>query len=200
MSGHRRSISTFTLFAAFAILSSPFTCTAQLAERPTQSQARTANPDSKEVNDLLNRAKTHALQLKTDAIEMKAFTHQNLGWESHGDKINAIKQDVDSLCQTAAKLNSVKSDASPWQKAAIARISPLLKELADNTTSVINHLNKEQGRFLYSPEHKNLLEANADLSSDLSAVVSNYVDYGKTRSKFFELRQKLELSEGRSQM
>jgi hypothetical protein len=199
MSGHRRSISTLTLIAAFAILSAPFTCAAQLAERPAQSQARTAHPDSKEVNDLLNLARIQALQLKTDASEMKAFTHQDLGWESHADKINAIKKDVDSLCQTAAKLNNVESDASPWQKAAITRIRPLLKELADNTTSVINHLNKEQGRFLYTPEHKDLLQANADLSADLSAMVSNYVDYGKTRSKFFELQQKLELSEGRGQ-
>jgi len=197
MSGYRRSISILTLFAAFTILSSPFTGAAQLAER--HAQTRTAHPDSKEVNDLLNRARIQALQLKTDASEMKAFTHQNLALETHADKINAIRQDVDSLVQTAAKLNDVKSNASPWQKAAIARIKPLLKELADNTTSVINHLNNEHGGFLNTPEHKDLLQANADLSSDLSAMVSNYVDYGKTRSKFFELQQKLELSEGRGQ-
>lgn len=164
---------------------------AQTSERQTGRIAR----DSQQVSDLLDQAKTQAAQLKSDAVDMQSFPQSNLSWETHADKIMAIKQDVNNVGQTIAKLNAAQSEASPWQKTAIDRINPLLRELADNTTAIIDHLNKEHGRLLNTPEHKDLLNDNADLATDLSAVIGDFVDYGKTRAKYLELRRKLELSE-----
>ncbi|HEY0264013.1 MAG TPA: hypothetical protein VGC07_05780 [Granulicella sp.] len=167
---------------------------AQLAERASEPQS-SRHADSKEITDLLERAKVQANKLKADASELESFTHSNLGWETHADKVNEIRNDVNAVGQTVAKLNSSANDASPWQSTAISRINPLLTELGENTTTVINHLNKEKGRFLNTQEHQELLQTNAELASDLAASVSDFVEYGKTRTKFLALRQKLELGE-----
>jgi len=70
-----------------------------------------------------------------------------------------------------------------------------LKELAENTTSIIDHLNKEQGRLLNTQEHKDYLKTNAELGTRMAAVVSDFVDYGQTKEKFEELSHKLEIAE-----
>lgn len=75
---------------------------------------------------------------------MESFTRSNVTWESHAAKIPAIKDHVNKVGETVAKLNQASTAASPWQKAAIDRVNPMLQELAGNTTSIINHLNNER--------------------------------------------------------
>jgi len=152
-------------------------------------------PDSQEVSDLLSQAKSEAVQIKTDSSDMETFTRQTVTWESHADRIRGITEDINRIGETVAKLNSASPTASPWQKTAIARINPMLKELADNTTTIIDHLNNEKGKFINNQEHKDLLKTNADLASDMAAVITDFVNYGETRSKYLELRQKLEVEE-----
>ena len=152
--------------------------------------------DSKEVSDLLAQAKTEAIQLKNDATDMESFTlSPNLSWQSHAAKITEIKEHVNALGKTIAKLEQKKSTASPWQRTAIERINPVLRELAANTTSIIDHLNKEQGRLLHTQEHKDYLKANAQLASNMTEVVSDFVDYGQTKDRFEKLSRKLEIAE-----
>lgn len=160
-----------------------------------QRRARGPLADSKEVSNLLEQAKSQAAQLKNDATDMESFSRENLSWESHADKIMAIRADVNTIGETMAKLNAASNEASPWQKTAIDRVSPLLKELAENTTSIIDHLSKEQGRLINNQEHKDYLKANEELASDMSAMISDFVNYGNTRAKYMELRRNLEVSE-----
>jgi hypothetical protein len=40
-----------------------------------------------------------------------------------------------------------------------------------------------------------MLKMNAELSGDLASVVEDFVTYGKTKSRFYQLQHKLELSE-----
>jgi len=151
--------------------------------------------DSKEVTDLLSQAKTQAIQLKNDADDMEAFTRSNLNWESHASKITEIKENVNKVGKTVAKLNQAQGTASAWQKTAIERINPLLQELAANTEAIINHLNKEKGRLLNTQEHKDYLKQNAELASKMAAVIGDFVDYGSTKAKFEDLSHRLEVSE-----
>lgn len=151
--------------------------------------------DSKEVSDLLSQAKTEATQLKTDASDMESFTLSTLSWQTHATKIMEIKEHVNAAGKTVSKLNQAKNTASTWQKTAIDRVNPILKELAENTTAIIDHLNKEQGRLLNTQEHKDYLKTNAELATRMAAVVSDFVDYGQTKEKFEELSHKLEISE-----
>lgn len=195
MFSYRRTLSILTVLTILLLLSTSSKGVAQLTERSMQPQPQNTQPDSNEVSDLLNQARSEANQLRADASEMESFTRSNLDWQTEASKINQIKEDVNAVGRTLAKLRDEEAMASDWQKTAIERITPLLQELASTTTSVINHLNKDHGRNLNSQEHRDMLKLNADLSADLATVVADFVDYGKTKTRFYELRQKLELSE-----
>jgi uncharacterized phage infection (PIP) family protein YhgE len=152
--------------------------------------------DSKEVSDLLSQVKTEAIQLKTDAADMESFTlSPNLNWQSHAAKITEIKEHVNKAGDTLSKLNQARNTASDWQRTAIDRVDPILRELAANTTSIIDHLTKEQGRLLNTQEHKDYLKTNAELATKMAEVVSDFVTYGETKAKFEELSRKLEVAE-----
>jgi len=171
---------------------------AQLTERTMPSQKQSSRADSPEVNELLNQAKAQANQLKIDASDMESFTRTDVAWETQASKINQVKGDVNAVSRTIAKMRDEEPMASEWQKMAIARTQPLLKELVANTTAVIEHLNKDRGRNLHTEEHKDMLQMNADLSSELSTVINDFINYGNTKNKFYALRQKLEVSEAGS--
>jgi len=149
-------------------------------------------PDSEHVSKLLSDAKTMAFQLREDAAMMESFTRVNVSWESHATAITVIKDHVNELGRQEAKLKEARADAAPWQKTAIDRIMPFLDELAGYTEAVIEHINAEPKR-LNTAEYKDYLEANADYSSDLAAMIGDFVNYGRTKHRFERLTDKLEL-------
>lgn len=151
-------------------------------------------PDSEQITKLLSEAKTMAFQLKEDAGTMESFTRMNVSMESHAVAINQIKDHVNALSRQVAKLNEAKGAASPWQKTAIDRIQPFLDELGGYTSAAIEYINGEPQHSL--AEYKDYLEANADYSGDLAAMISDFVDYGRTKQRLERLTRKLEVPTG----
>jgi len=148
-------------------------------------------PDSEQVSKLLSEAKTMAFQVKEDASTMESFTRMNVSWESHAAAINTIREHVNALGRQVTKLKEARASASPWQKAAIDRISPYLDELGGYSEAAIEHIS---GAKKHTPdEYKDFLEANADYSADLAAMISDFVDYGKTKQRMERLSNKLEV-------
>ncbi len=150
------------------------------------------NPDSEQVSKLLSEAKTMAFQLKDDAQTMESFTRVDATWQSHGAAIAQIKEHFNTLSGQVTKLKAARNTASPWQKVAIDRIDPYLDEMVGYTEAVIEQLNKHPERF-NTPEYKDYLEANADYSGDLAAMIANFVDYGRTKDRLQHLTDELEV-------
>jgi len=150
------------------------------------------NPDSEQVSNLLSEAKTMAFQLKEDAETMETFTRMNASWQSHANAIAQVKEHFNALSKQVDKLKAAKNTASPWQKAAIDRIDPFLGEMVGYTEAVIETLNQHPDR-LKTPEYKDYLEANADYSGDLAAMIGNFVDYGRTKDRLQQLTDTLEV-------
>jgi hypothetical protein len=148
-------------------------------------------PDSEQVSKLLSEAKTLAFQVKEDASIMEGFTRMNVSWESHAVAINQIREHVNALGRQVAKLTDARSAASPWQRAAIDRINPYLDELGGYTSAAIEHI---KGTTKHTPdEYKDFLEANADYSSDLAAMIADFVNYGKTKQRMERFSTRLEV-------
>ena len=103
-----------------------------------------------------------------------------------------IKRHVNNADKSLSKLDSARTDASPWQQQAIDRINPLLKELASNVTSTIEHLNLKP-RLLQTAPYMDYAAANYEMASNLAELVSDYVEYGKSKAKAEELAAKLEV-------
>jgi hypothetical protein len=150
--------------------------------------------DSKEVSAILAEVKTEAIQLSHDADELKLFTHSTLAWESHARKVEQIRDHVNNAGKSLSKLNNARENGSPWQQQAIDRISPLLKELAVNVTSTIEHLSQKPV-LLQTGLYADYVAANYELASNLAELVSDYVDYGRSKAKSEELATKLETPE-----
>lgn len=157
------------------------------------SQAQ-ASKDSQEVTNLLSEVKTEAVQLRHDADELKIFTHSTRTWESHSAKVTEIKGHVNNAGALLTKLNNAKGTASSWQQQAIERITPMLQELAANTTATIEHLNKRPQLFHTTP-YVDYVNSNYEVAASLSELISDYVDYGKSKARSEELASKLEVPE-----
>jgi hypothetical protein len=154
--------------------------------------AAQASKDSKVVSALFSDVKTEAVQLKDDADVMKSFTHSTMSWQSHATKVNEIGDHINAVGKLLAKLENAKSDASPWQIEAIDRITPLMKELASNVQSTIDHLNQKP-RALHTTQYVDYVAANYEMASTVTELISDYVDYGRSKAKAEELGNKLEV-------
>ena len=149
-------------------------------------------PDSEQVNKLLSEAKTQAFQLKEDASTMQSYTQSSAGWETHSTAVNQMRDHINSTARTLTQLDEGRKNASPWQAAAIDKIRPLLKEIATNTETVIQYINKNPKR-LTSSEYKDYIETNADVTSKLAGLISDYVEYGNTKDRLERLSRRLEV-------
>lgn len=145
------------------------------------------------VSKLLAEAKTQAYAISVDAGELESYTREpTLSWETHAVEITRMKDDINQTAKTIAKLNASRSEAAPWQAAAIDRIIPFMQEIAGNTTSAIEYINKYQSR-LGLKEYTDYLESNSDLSSQLAGLVAHYVDYGNAKNRYANLKRTIDL-------
>lgn len=183
MSTHiRTALSVLALVLAVLVVVSPGLQAAQAAK------------DSAEVTALLADAKSEAEQLKLDTAEMETFTRSNLSWKTFASKITLIKEHVNNVGELTSKLNNARGGGSPRQQQAIDRINPLLQELAANVGATINHLNEHQS-LVHSAHYKEYVETNHQLATDLASLISDYVDYGKTKDRMEALGKDLETPE-----
>lgn len=148
--------------------------------------------DSPEITKLLTDAKAEAVELKADSDDMESFTRSTMTWQGYGSKLDMIKGHVNNAGKLLARLKNAEATGSAWQQAAIKRIEPLLKELADNTTATINHLNNNQGK-VHMPAFTDYVKANAELATDLEALIRDFVNYGSAKEKYESLGSKLEV-------
>lgn len=157
--------------------------------------AQQNNEENAEVSRLLSDAREKAAVLSRDADEMEALTRSEVSWQSHAAMLDTMKEDVNELAKSVEKLNAARDSASSWQRQAIDRMMPLMKELASNTTAAINHLRDLQTRPV-SAEYANYLKENSETARQLSDMISSFVQYGQIRAKLEKLEQKLEIGNG----
>jgi uncharacterized protein Yka (UPF0111/DUF47 family) len=160
---------------------------------PLSAPCFAAAQENPEVTTLLNQARDEAAVLSRDADEMEALTRTAASWETHADTLHRIKEDVNKLAKTTEKLVSARGSASPWQRQAIDRMVPLMRDLASNTTAAINHLNQNRLRPT-TPDYTEYLKDNDETAHQLADTLSNFVQYGQTRAKMEKLEQRLEVA------
>ncbi len=142
------------------------------------------------VTDLLSQAAQEAAQLSRDADDMESLLNSDVSWQTHADMLDRIREDVNTLGRTVARLNTTYESGSEWQQQAVDRILPLLRELASNTTAAINHLNANQVRPT-TPDYVTYLKENADTAHQLADITSDLVKYAKSRTTLEKMEEKL---------
>ncbi|MEJ2009730.1 MAG: hypothetical protein P8Z30_16515 [Acidobacteriota bacterium] len=159
---------------------------------PALQAADNPVPDSPEVSALLAQAKSQALRLRDDSDLMHKFSTMSMSWQSHVEQITLIKTHINELGKLLQQMDNERETASPWQKEAIDRITPLAAELASDVEKTIEHINNNQNR-LHTQPYKDYLASNYDVSKSISALISDYVSYGKNKARYEKLGTELEL-------
>ena len=145
------------------------------------------------ISKLLAKAKAQAYAISVDATVLQSYTRQtNLDWRTHAKQITRMKNHINAAAQTVAALDEAKGRAVPWQLAAINRILPYMREIADDTTNAIEFLNKNQAQ-LNNQDYKEYLKQNSDMSRELATLVAQFVDYGNSKGGYDKLQKTLEL-------
>ncbi len=148
--------------------------------------------DSTELTSLLSDAKSEAVLVEQDAEKLDSYTNSRLAWQTHATQLNSMKEHVNKLGEITKQLNDMSGQGSPWQQEAISRINPLLRNMADQLTTTIKHLNDNKDR-IHMQAYRDYTRANYELASRTATVIGDFVEYGKARSKAESLEQKLEL-------
>ena len=140
-----------------------------------------------DVSGLFEDAKTTAAMLKRDVIEMESFARSSVSWRSHADQIHRITEHVNKAGQIAAQLEQSRGKAEAWHQNAIDRVTPLLKELASNIQAMIEHINKQKN--MTDPTYIAYLKTNETLAGELSNLISETVEYDKTKGELMKAEQ-----------
>lgn len=149
-----------------------------------------SNAAAADVDQLLQQARTQALQLRRDSATLESFTRSNLSWQSHTAQVNTIRTHVNDLGSTLSQLQAARGSAGAPVQQAIDRMQPVLQELASNTTSIIDHINQNPGR-LRDPTYRDFLRADDALSANLAQQTSDIVAFADAERRFQELKAKV---------
>src|SRR6204780_995480 len=159
---------------------------------PSTSYAQGAS-DNPSVTGQLTDAKAVVAKIKKDAIQMQAYAQTpGLSWQTHSTALEKIKADVNQLQENMRGLQSHRTVASPWQQAAIDRITAFANDLATNMNAAIDRLNKSKNPA--TPPYPEYLKANTRIASDLADEIDATIDYGQNKAKVDSLGQQLDSS------
>jgi uncharacterized coiled-coil DUF342 family protein len=156
--------------------------------------ANAQNTDSRAITDLLKEAETHAVLAQDDAETLESYTRSKVGWQSHANRVNQIREHANELIDNFNKLNSMRGEASLWQQEAIDHVNPLLQEMSKHLTATINHLNENQSK-LQMPPFPDYAKANREMMTATSKLISDYVHYGESKARADSLENNLGLPE-----
>jgi hypothetical protein len=158
---------------------------------PAANAGDTSSRGSAEVAELLAQVKSKAVTLEKDTEHLAQWTMaRQVSWQTHTAQINVIRGHINEAGKLLTRLNETRTTASPWQHEAMDRIQPLLQELADNTTTLIDHLNDSKHNVHLS-DYRDSAKAGADTAKELAALVRDYVEYGEHEAEFRRLQDKL---------
>jgi signal transduction histidine kinase len=159
--------------------------------------ARASNTFDQDENPQVTRSLADARQkaavVSQDADELEALTRTEATWHAHAAKLEEMKQHINDMARSVEQLQAARDSASAWQRQAIDRMMPLMRELASSTTAAINHLNQQQSRPT-TPSYTEYLKENAATAHELANMISEFVEYGQARQKLQNLEQKLEVA------
>jgi hypothetical protein len=148
--------------------------------------------ESQEINKLLGDTRAKAVQLAADADSLQSFTRSNISWQTYSRQLDSMKENINAAGKLLTQLKDAEATGEPWQQEAIRRIEPLLKDMADNTSTTIKYLDANKNK-IHAQEFKDLCEANLDIANNLESLIRDFVSFGNAKARYEELKQKLEL-------
>jgi trans-aconitate methyltransferase len=147
--------------------------------------------DSEQFLKILATAREEASVLAQDAADLEAFSRSQTSWQSYAGQLAQIREHINKMGDLLRQLDDMRIVAASWQRIAIDRIHPVLRELADNTQLTISQLNANPTRIHFK-SYADYISAHRELANDLAALANEFVTYGQLKAKLDHLSRKLE--------
>jgi hypothetical protein len=170
-----------------------FALTCFMMPRPAEAVSN-GNVENPEIRNLLRQAAQQADVLDYDADQMTMLLESDVNWQLHASELTQVRAHVNALGVTLAKLEADRNLGNVWQQRAIDTAVPMLREIANNTTDAINHLNKNQTRPV-SGQYADYLEANADTAHQLAGLINATAAYGRSSARLNTLKQDIDMAQ-----
>ncbi len=171
-----------------------FLCALALVLFAGIQRASAATPDSTKITQLLNDAKSHAVEAQGDAATLEAYTRSRVSWKLHSYELDSMKLHVNEMGKIAVELQDLEPLGSDWQKQAIQQVMPLLRDMAGNLTKTIQHLNENQAQ-VHMSAYREYTRTNYQLAKRTADLIRDFVDYDEARATTASLEDKLELAQ-----
>jgi hypothetical protein len=134
--------------------------------------------DSAAVAKRLQVARSIAVDLQADAALMNAAAHQHPKdrvWLPNRDK---IFRDIDYMHETAKELLELEMIASSRQRTLIDRVRPLMRDVAQNTKALMEHVEAGPDHGL-ATSYIDYVDAHEEISRQLVSQIRGAIDQGE---------------------
>lgn len=172
------------IMAAGALNAAPRGAAASVAACPTEDRNFPA-----EASSLLKEVQFTATLLTRDATILESYSRGMLSRESHADRINVVKQHINTMGEKLNRLQAIRHLVTPWQQEAIDSVVPPAVMLAAHTEAAIEHLNDRRNQ-LWHPEYTDHLRGIADRSGQVKEAVNLHLEMADTQDKLERLEER----------
>jgi hypothetical protein len=143
-----------------------------------------------EAAQLIKNVEQKAFDLHEHAVTMQAADASRLSRSFFIDESNAIKEDVNALGKSIARLQTLEKSENPTDQALVERLRPELADIATTTTQEIHYLNDNPDR-LWQPGYQKLATLLRDETAALSETVHDSESLQKLAAREHKLRNDL---------
>ena len=129
-------------------------------------------------NQLIDFKRT-AAEMRHEAHTLKSFTpYKNLHWQSHTNRLDVLKNQVNELGKTLAELEAMMPIASENQSLAIEHARPHLVSVAENLTKAIELVREDRSsvRWMEYADAVSSISVHADELHDKVDAILDYED------------------------
>ncbi len=143
-----------------------------------------------EATDLLKEVQMLSGELHPIADQLTALSRSNVSWVTHGEQLNAVRDNINQIGERLKRLQEIRHVTSPMQQQAIDRVVPIAVDLASHTEAAIGHINEHKG-YLFAPAYKDHLTSIVAGVSDMKSSIDLFMDHADTQERLEQLQEKL---------
>lgn len=163
----------------------------------SSKQGGASTPLVNQARETLGDIGRTAATVAREAEEVEQMSHDNrLGWQSHAAYLNRIKEDMNQIGREVAQLESEQESLAPWEREALVRTVPVLKDAAENTDRAIQFLNGNLTNVWVSGTYAGYTQKIIKDSEQVEKTLHYFAKLDKATRQEKQSRERLSMESG----
>jgi len=149
---------------------------------------------SDEARETINDLRQQAASAAEQADELRQLTlHPSNDPDSNIPRLDAIKDEINAMGKEMQALENERESLAGWERQAVDKTEPLLREMASTTTKALEYYN-ENRTHLWTDDYRHLADKILDDADQVSHTLRDYLAYAKASEKERKLSHTLGFS------